>query len=132
MVPRVDEEAGMRGLWPAALPDGVHFVAVSLPMTPRELEDLALANSNLHVFPELVGVYEGDWFRWDLYSYYARMNDLGPQLMRVELALTTSEEGSEPVTRYIGLVTPPEIYDAHAAELEAMFLHALDAAAPLE
>ena len=132
MVPRVDEEAGIRGLWPAELPDGAHFVAVSLPMTREELGDLAIANSNLYVFPEPVGVYEGDWFQWNLFSYYARLDDLGPEMMRVELGLTSTDEGGEPVTRYIGLVALPDVYEAHSAEFEAVFLHALDAAAPLE
>jgi hypothetical protein len=132
MVPWVDEEAGMRGLWPAELPEGAHFVAVSLPMTTEELGELAIANSNLYVFPEPAGVYEGDWFQWNLFSYYARLNDLGPEMMRVELGLTSTDEGGEPATRYIGLVALPDVYDAYTSEFEAMFLHALDAAAPLE
>jgi hypothetical protein len=132
MVPRVDEEAGIRGLWPAELPDGAHFVAVSLPIPLEEFVDLAMAETNLYAFPERVGGYEGDWLQWDVYSFYARLNDLGPEMLRVDLALATADTGGEPATYYIGLVAPPEVYDAHIAEFEAVFLHALDAAAPLE
>jgi hypothetical protein len=132
MVPRVDEEAGIRGLWPAELPDGAHFVAASLPIPREEFVDLAMAVTNLYAFPERVGGYEGDWLPWDVYSFYARLDDLGPEMMRVNLALATADTGGEPVTYYIGLVAPPDVYDTHSEEFEVLFLHALDAAAPLE
>jgi hypothetical protein len=101
-------------------------------MTAEQLSDLAIDNSNLHVFPEPVGVYEGDWFQWNLFSYYARLDGMGPEMMRVELGVTSTDESGEPVTRYIGLVALPDVYDAHSEEFEALLLHALDAAAPLE
>jgi hypothetical protein len=83
MVLRVDEEAGLRGLWPAELPDGAHFVAVSLPIPREEFVDQAMAGTNLYAFPERAGRYEGDWPPWDVYSFFARLNDLGPETMRM-------------------------------------------------
>ena len=132
MVPQTDEELGIRGLWPAELPEGAHFVAVSLPVPLDEFVELALEDTTLVAFPESVGSYQGDTFSWDLYSFYARLDDLGPEMLRVDLGLTTVDNSGEPVTYYAGLVALPGVYDANEARFQAVLLYALDAMAPLD
>jgi hypothetical protein len=132
MAPQTDEESGIRGLWPAELPEGAQFVAVSLPVPLEEFVVLALEDTDLVAFPETVGSYQGDTFSWALYSFNARLDDLGPETVRVELGLATKDRGGEPTTYYAGLVALPDVYDANEAMFEAVLLHALDALAPLE
>lgn len=93
-----------------------------------ELEALVLEQISLERLPAPAGSYEGRAFEWDLYTLEARVKEVGPEPMRLELAL--AEESS--MSYLVALVTLPEAHDAHPELLDTIFTHAVYGLVPWE
>lgn len=128
MEPFTSEEFGIRGIVPASLPDQFALVQQSFPATKDELTPVLLAQANLKELPEPTGSYKGSAFTWDLYTFETQIEDVSPDMVRVDLALAEGDSASY----LIALVTLPGDYDANAPMFETIFLHAVYALAPLD
>jgi len=128
MTPYASQEQGVRGAWPDGMPQESFLQQESVPLPLDEFYPLALAQTDLVELPEPVGSYRGTAFTWDLYAFETRLADVGPETVRVDLAVA----GSDATTYYVVLVTRPDDYIANAPLYEAAFTHAVYALAPLE
>jgi hypothetical protein len=99
-----------------------------LPGTLDELIPLLLDDLSLKKLPEPNGSYKGMAFTWDLFTFEAQIWDLGPEIFRLDLALT--EDGER--AYLVALVTLPDDYNAHAPLYDTVFTHAVYALAPLD
>jgi hypothetical protein len=129
MAPFSDPEAGIRGL--TVVPgwsDRAALVQQSFPGTAEELTALLTEQTDLVQLPRSAGTYEGAHLQWDLYVFETQVEDAGPGIYRVDLALAKGEAAYYIVI----LVTQPADYAANRARYDALFQHALYALAPLE
>jgi hypothetical protein len=128
MEPFTSEEFGICGIVPAGLPDQFALIQQSFPGTKDELTPVLLAQANLKELPESTGSYKGRTFTWDLYTFETQIKSVGPEIVRVDLALAEDDSASY----LVALVTLPGDYDANVPMFETIFVHAVYALAPLE
>jgi len=149
LVPFSSQELGARGVVPVACNQGapgqfdcsglrsgqspVFLVLLSHPATLDELMSLLLADLNLAAAPNSTGTLRGAALTWELYHFEAPLPDLGPEILRLDLALAehdSAEQGS--VVYAVALLTLPDDYDPHRALYETVLRYVSHALAPLE
>jgi hypothetical protein len=105
-----------------------YLVLQVFPGAMDELIPVLLDELSLERFVEPVGSYEGRALTWDLCTFEHQFPDLGPETFRVNLALAEGDERSY----LVALATLPDVYDAHAALYDTVFVHTVYAFAPLD
>lgn len=138
LIPFFDTDAGIAGVVPATCnqsspgnfecPDLAVIVQQAYPGSLEELMDLVTAQISVERLPQPTGSYKGRAFDWELYSLEAQLEAMGPEKMRVELAL--AEDGSR--SYIVALATLPEAYDAQPALFDTVFTHAVFGLMPWE
>jgi hypothetical protein len=143
------EEYGIKGVVPVACEQGapgqfdcsslrsgqspVFLILQVQPMTLAELIPLLVTDLNLSTVPSSTGTLRGAGLTWELYNFEASLPDLGPETLRLDLAL--AEHGSaeyNSVVYVVALLTRPDDYDPHRALYETVLRHVAYALAPLE
>ena len=148
-VPFSSEELGARGIIPQACSQvapgqfdcsslragqsPVFLVLQGQPTTLAELIPLLVTDLNLASVPSSTGTLRGAGLTWELYHFEALLPDLGPEILRFDLALAehnSAEHGS--LVYVVALLTLPGDYDPHRALYETVLRYVAHALAPLE
>jgi len=129
MTPFTSDEYGIRGVVPPGdwIEQGA-LVQQSFPGTMDELVSVLLAQTSLDKVPEPAGSYRGAALTWSLYAFETQVTEVGPETVRVDLAL--AEGGS--ASYLVAMVTLPDAYEENESLVKTVFLHAVYALAPLE
>lgn len=123
-----DQENGISGLHPLELGETVEVVQEVFPGSIRELEEAALEQMNIVEFPESFGKYHGRALSWNLYSFEAQIQEVGPFDLAINMAVAEGDSTSY----FVALVALPEDYETNTEKYEAVFYHTLYAFSPLE
>jgi CubicO group peptidase (beta-lactamase class C family) len=135
LVPFTSEMFGIQGVMPdgwseaapgvyargASMGDLTSLIMQAAPVTPEELGQVLVGQLGIDALPDPADTLETAAYTWDLYVIDV---DLSGTVIKVDLALTTTEAGAALVL----LQTGEADYDALH---EAVFLPAVDALAPL-
>jgi hypothetical protein len=128
LVPFADEQFRVRGVRPVdGWAEQAVLVQQSAPVSMEELVASLVADTDLVALPSSTGTYKGRFFTWDLYTFTTRLEEVGPDIYRVDIGLAQGESA----IYMVGLVTVPLSYPEHEALYESVFHHALYALAPL-
>ena len=108
MTPFTNEEYGIRGVVPPGdwIEQGA-LVQQSFPGTVDELAPVLLAQTSLDQVPEPVGSYRGAALTWNLYAFETQVKDVGPETVRVDMALAEGDSASY----LVAMVTLPDAYE---------------------
>ena len=129
LTPFVDKELGIQGVAPQqGWTDQAELIQYSLPGTIDDVIALVLDQTSLTELPEPVGSYKGKALTWDLYTFNVQSQEVGPEAVRVDLALAEDESAAY----LVALAVLPDAFDANAALYETIFTHAIYALAPLK
>ena len=129
LAPFVDETFGLRGVRPV---EGWAEKAVLLQQSAlASMDELVAAlveDTDLIALPRSTGTYEGRHLTWNLYTFTTRIEDLGPDIYRVDLGLA---QGDAAIYMVI-LVSEPASYPQHETLYETVYRHAMYALEPLD
>jgi hypothetical protein len=128
MTPYINEELGIRGVYPDDVSDQLHFEQSAVPLTLDEVYPLFIEQTDLEEFPKPVGRLKGIAFTWDLYTVETTLLDSGLETVRIDIALAERNM----TTYFVLMITFPEDYDDHTRMYETIFTHAVYALAPLD
>lgn len=121
-------EKGLRGVEAVDLGEDVEVVQEVFPGSIEELRDAALESMNLEEFPESTGTYRGKSLTWNLFSFDAQIEDLGPFTVSINMAVAEGDSESY----FVALVALPEGYEENAEKYDSVFYHTIYAFSPIE
>lgn len=122
------EEKGFSGIEPVDLGEDVELVQEVFPGSIEELREAALESTDLQELPESTGTYQGTALTWDLYSFEAQIEELGPFPVSLDVAMAEGDSASY----FVGLVSLPENNEENADKYQSVFYHTIYALSPLE
>jgi hypothetical protein len=131
MIPFTDEEQGIRGNAPLeGWSDRAALLQQSYSGTLDELTALLVEQTDLVRVPRSTGMVRGAHLTWHLYTFTTQLEDVGPDLYRLDMGLAHVEQEA----RYyiVTLITLPMEYETNEALYRTVFEHALYALEPLE
>ena len=123
-----DEEKGLSGIKPVDFGDVVVLVQEVFPGSIEELREAALDSIDLEELPESIGTYRGAALSWDLYSFEAQIQELGPSTVSLNVAMAEGDS----VSYFVGFVSLPENYEENAEKYQSVFYHSIYAFSPIE
>jgi hypothetical protein len=143
------EELGVRSVVPVACNQGapgqfdctglrsgqspVFLVLQSYPITLAELMSSLVTDLNLATVPSSEGALRGAALTWELYHFEVPLPDLGPEILRLDLALAEHDSAGQGQAVYaVVLLTLPADYDPHRALYETVLRYVSHALTPLE